>query len=132
MAKKNNEKFYKMRREDGEEFEVKEGFVKIKQHQGYELVSEEPIIRDTNTSTNGLQPEESEVESEETPEEEVQEEEEEVQQDTEEESEEDDEESLEDKSYNELQSYVSDNTEDYSVIGKSGDELLEKAKEISA
>jgi len=121
--KSDKTKYYKMEREDGEVFEIKENIVPIKKKQGYELVDDEPIIRDTNTSQNNAQ--EEKVQQQQQEEEKVDE--------TQEGSDEEDEEepsSIDDLSYNELQSFVSDKTEDYKVIGKSTEELAQKAKEL--
>jgi len=121
--KSDKTKYYKMEREDGEVFEIKENIVPIKKKQGYELVDDEPIIRDINTSTHNAQ--EEKVQQQQQEKEEVDE--------AEEGSDEEDEgepTSVEDLSYNELQSFVSDKTEDYKVIGKSTEELAQKAKEL--
>jgi len=108
--KSNKQEFYKMEREDGEVFEVKHNLVEGKKSQGYELVDEEPIIRDLNTSTHGNQDTQQE---EETQDEEDQEDK-----------------SLDELSYNELQSFVSERADDYNVVGKSEEELAQKAQEL--
>lgn len=120
--KSNNEKFYKMKREDGEVFEIKESIVESKKSQGYELVDDEPITRNTNTSKHNAQKQEVQQQQQ--------------QQQTEEESEESEEgneeepQSIDDLSYNELQSFVSERADDYKVVGKSTEDLAEKARQI--
>lgn len=123
MAKTNNVNYYKMKREDGEEFEIKEDHVELHEKRGYELVSDEPITRDINTSSN-VQSEGNDTEDKQVPDEESQEDE----------TEEDDidSKSVEDMSYKELQAFVSANTDNYKVIGKKTEELQEKAKEIQS
>lgn len=121
--KSDKTKYYKMKREDGEVFEIKENIVPVKKNQGYELVDEDPIIRDINTSQNNAQ--KQEVQREQHKQEEGNE--------TKEESDEENEEepsSIDDLSYNQLQSFVSDKTEEYTVVGKSTEELAQKAKEL--
>lgn len=114
--KNSKEKFYKVRREDGEVFEIKENVVDSHLSRGYELVDEEPVIRETNTfAMNNDSKADSPEESPQEPEDESKEEKD-----------------PEDMGYKELQSFVSANTEDYKVIGKKKDVLLEKAKEISS
>lgn len=120
--KSDNNKYYKMKREDGEVFEIKENIVPSKKKDGYEVVDEEPIIRDTNTSQHNAQEEKVQQQQNKQKSEQKKEEGN--------EENEGEPESIDDLSYNELQSFVSKRTDDYKVVGKSTEELAKKAKEL--
>lgn len=111
--KSNKQEYYKMRRPDGEVFEIKHNLVEDKKSDGYELVDEEPVTRETNTSAFGSENTRDEPDKTE-----------------EEDGSEEEDKDPEEMSYNDLQSFVSANTEDYNVVGKPTDELAKKAKEI--
>lgn len=112
--KSEKEEFYIVRNEEGEKFEIKASLVQYHLDNGYELVQEEPVLRETNTSAMGQQEQEESNEKDDEKMDEV-----------------DELHDPDEMSYNELQSFVSKHTEDYSVVGKSTEELAQKAKEVA-